>query len=279
MASRLRKQIVIGFIYIFGFLFISALIWRIFIFSPPPKIVCGDGICSEPRESFATCPQDCPAAIVFQELSVLETRAIQIGEDEEFLYDLSGKISNPNAQGGLARFQYRFIVKDEKGAEIFSKEGSSFIMPGEQKYILIFDQKSPRKIHTVELKILEADSWLTLKKYFEVPLSVRNLSYELSSDKKEIKVTGLVMNGSDFDFREVDVNIIAIDTQNRVVGISHTFAGALLSQEKREFILPNIPLSLDFSGEIQRVIAHPEVNYLSMENYLKKNLEEERALR
>src|SRR4030042_4522578 len=76
----------------------------------------------------AKCEEIPPA----ENLQVVEKAVVSAGEDK---YDVLAKVSNPNSQLRAAKFDYAFELHDGAGKIILRSDGSSFVLPGQTKYI------------------------------------------------------------------------------------------------------------------------------------------------
>jgi len=187
---------------------------------------------------------------------VKELKDLVVGRTEILIYDddsmdLIGRVYNPNPNYGLKEFSYKFIIYGPNN-ETFEKEGKSFILPLENKYIIETNLKIPNfQIKNYELKInYEKTSWQKLE--IEIP-KITLLSYEISEDKFK----GDIVNESTIDLPEVILNFIFRDINGDIVGTSKITIFNLKGLEKREVSFTNLP---KFVGEVHEVILYPEIN-------------------
>ncbi|PIZ55999.1 hypothetical protein COY23_03640 [bacterium (Candidatus Torokbacteria) CG_4_10_14_0_2_um_filter_35_8] len=181
--------------------------------------------------------------------------------ENEDRYDLVAKVENPNELLGFSDFSYIFKVLDEQDELLLEKEGRSFILPKESKYLIELGISLDKKPKRVKLEIIPG-IWQELKAYKTPSFIVLNQRYNIE-DKRTV-LSGLLQNNSLFSFAKVSVNAILLGSGNKVVGVNRTFAGQLLSGEERyiEFLWRG-KLSEDVDIELK-----VEVNVFQSESYM-----------
>ena len=135
--ERFFKKFFILAVFIFGLLIVSLALY--FIFKEKPS--CQDGILNQ-NEERTDCGGPCLPCSERLEVRDLETVSVEWSVDLAKKIDILGKITNPNLLVGLEKFDFRFVLRDEVGEEIFSTDWQTgFILPKETKGVLA-DRKS-----------------------------------------------------------------------------------------------------------------------------------------
>lgn len=264
MGKRILKQI---FVFSFYFSILVIIIfgaWYLFI--REKKIdICGDGTCG-PTESFSSCPADCPALTIWENLEVIDKIIVPARAN---IYDSAILIKNPNGAGGIKDLGYRIEFLGVGGNTIAFREGKTFVLPGDTKYVFELGIESPEEIKDLRVSFKDVE-WQKLKSeiYREPDIIVKNKVFTFDAEKNEYRLIGRVENTSPFDFKEVFVQAFLQDEGGKTIGLNSTVQGALLSSEEREF---------DFSwtndeikGEVKNQVVKAEVNVFDSDTFMKR---------
>lgn len=270
MTKRGLKRIFVFSFYFSIFLILSASFWYLFVREKPKADVCGDQVCGK-SESFSSCPSDCAAAQIWENLEVLDKIIVPIQEN---VYDTAFSIKNPNGAGGVKDLQYRIEFLGENKGEVAFREGRTFILPGDTKHVMELNIESPEKI--TDLKVSFRDfSWQKLKSdiYREPEIKIKNKIFTFDTERNEYRLIGRVENSSPFDFKEVFVQVFLLDESGKVMAMNYTVQGALLSMEEREFIFSWS--KNEISGAIRSERVKGEVNVFDSETFMRRYGEEQ----
>ncbi len=134
MPRRLRKQILYGAFYLLVLALIGFGIYFLF-FKPAPS--CYDGIKNQ-DEVEVDCGGVCSGVCSTIKIKPLESvgQILILHPDEEHM-SIFAQINNPNLDYAAKSFAYNFSLYDSSDTVVKSFRGSSFIYPGEAKYILV----------------------------------------------------------------------------------------------------------------------------------------------
>src|SRR3989339_2149743 len=143
--TRLAKQIIIAIIFFlilaaFGFL----VYWNIL-----PNPSCFDNIQNQNEEGIdcgGPC-QSCEAAAL-KNLEIIWVKSLYVKDN---FYDLAARIKNPNQNYGSGRIVYHFKLYDSNNNLINEREGADYILPNQNKYLIVSKVESPRPIEKIEL--------------------------------------------------------------------------------------------------------------------------------
>ncbi len=239
MASRKSKQVFYGIFYL---AILAAIVYGGYlIFRPAPS--CFDNIQNE-GETGVDCGGPCaPCTFNLAPLQV-------IGQVKILPLDSSGisllaQIQNSNSGFGALTFDYVFTVYNNKGIEVASSSGGSYIYPGKTKYILVpnIQVVSVNNLGYAELA-LSNPNWQPADNF-------KNFSVQIQSQKTATttlgaKVSGYLFNNSGFLINQADVLAVFYDTSGLVVGVSQTEINNLS-------LLQSIPFT----------VSHPEIKNLN----------------
>jgi hypothetical protein len=245
------------------------LISRRFVEEP----TCFDGIKNQAEEAIdcgGPC-QKCPEKARAKDIIVQEDDYYVIYGGEN-LYDFVIKIKNPNSRYGARNFKYTVELKNDLGEVVASREGESFILPTEEKYLIEVGLESRENIALATVSIGEID-WVNFVD-FEVPkINIHNQKFGLiSGGKNYAEAFGLMINESPFDFNKIEINVIIRDGRNIPVAVNKTEMRTINSGEEREFKL-HWPSEFPGGEYMETVEMEAEVNVFDSLNFMKKYLE------
>jgi hypothetical protein len=266
MGYRLRKQLTVIFIILFVLGLIGFIIyWQNYRTLP----TCFDKIQNQEEES-ADCGGPCISCerLTIKDVQVEWAKFLLLQENQ---YDLIAKIVNPNPNFGLAQINYTFKLYNSSGEEIKEQNGSSFILPGEEKYLIEGGMAVQDVPGGVDLVIEKAD--ITDWQKFNADYSLPNI-YILNKEFKPVdnqpgvsQASGLIRNDSAFDFDKIIVSIVLFDGSGQIIGVNKTQANTVLAGEQRYFsALWYTPIS----GQVASVEMQADTNLLSDENFISK---------
>jgi hypothetical protein len=226
-----RTNIIIGFVVLFG------VLGYIFFYLTAPAPTCFDKKQNQAEKGIdcgGTCAP-CQAAQQAQDIVIKEV-AVALGGNDT--YDVAAKIVNPNNTLGSASFNYTFELKDSSGNVISTREGNSFILPADSKYIgelgLNFDKGSVPA--SVDLVIGEV-KWEELKNIGKPQIGVYNKNVGEDAATKGIEADGVIRNESGYDLGKISVVVILRSESGDIVGIHKTEKNSVRIKEERDFRL------------------------------------------
>jgi hypothetical protein len=271
MEKNIQKRLIIGFIYLIFFL---AVFWFLYsLFAPKPT--CTDGIKNQNEEDVdcgGICALKCEKNIA-KEFIIGETGLVESSSVGE--YDFYGLVSNPNNVFGSKSFSYQIKFKDENGAIIAEKQGSSFILPGDKKYIIVNNIKLDRSPTSIDFSVSDSQ-WVELDDLYEKPdLKVANKNYaEIGSGIGFSQVSGLLQNRSPFDFALIRIKVILRDPTGKIIALNATEMRTVNAGEDRDYRVfwPN-----RFSGEVGSVENQIEVNVFDSEAFARRYFKPEKS--
>jgi hypothetical protein len=273
---RLIKQILYGGLYL-GIIagIVYALIFR--VLSPPS---CSDGIRNQGEEGI-DCGGPCPSCEIRTLAKIRVLQTVFFIHPQEGTIDLGAELKNPNLSWGVRDFNYAFILRDANGAELSRLSGTSFILPGETRWIIrpggtkdfpLVRLPAGGKVAKVEIEIapINVHNWQKLRQFAkEASLVTKNLRYQIVTPPRVgfAELKGEVENRSAFLVDQVEVNAVLRAADNTIVAIGQTMLRTLRPGETRAF---TIAWYKPFPGEVTRVEAWSHANFLNDATFVKQ---------
>ena len=264
MERTQRKKIVIILIYLAVFSLIISGLYSIF----KPKPSCFDGIQNQNEKGLdcgGICQKVCDE-IKAQDLIVKESALIPSGVVGK--YDFYVKIFNPNAVFGGRSIAYEIKFNDATGNAITAKQGSSFILPGEEKYIIENNVELSSEPISQIFKIVSVD-WARFDDYYEKPdIQIVNKNYsEVSDGIGFANAQGLLRNRSSFDFDSIKIQVILKDLDGKILALNSTEMKTIRAGEDRDF---KVFWPSSFPGIVSSMEVQAEVNVFNSDSFLRK---------
>jgi hypothetical protein len=254
--KRSAKRGIIIFIYLIIFSLIGFFVYYIIT----PQSNCFDGKKNQGEKGVdcgGPCTVACEEELIVEEIEVLEKYFVHGRGDN---YDLMAKIDNPNNRYGAAKFSYRFDLVDKLGNSLGKREGISFILPGESKYVMELNLNSVESPYSASFEILNIE-WEEFIGYEEPKLGIYNKNYHEESGKSE--VFGLLKNESYFDFNAIEIYIILRDENGDPVAIGTNEMNTVYSQQERDF---RVFWPYNFNSEVKDVEIRAEADVFDPNN-------------
>jgi len=267
--SRTIKRLIIITIYLllFGGIFLFFYSLR-----DAPVPTCFDGVRNQ-GEKHTDCGGPCNACVEdfsdAKDLTIIEKNFVPAVTGS---YDVVVRVKNPNPSYGSGSFDYTVSLHDASGGILGSRTGEGFILPTEEKYIVVPNVKASTKPASVKVAIKDPQ-WSRFTDYEKPELHIYNKRYNpVSSGPGFSEAFGLLRNESPFDFRDVQIYVILKDKGGTVVAAHKTQFNTLDAAEERDF---RLLWPQSFSGEVDLedgVIMEAEADVFNSENFVKKYL-------
>lgn len=263
--QRMIKRIVIILIYLLIFSAVGFLVHYVFLRIPP---TCLDGLQNQ-KETGVDCGGPCSACVEIPQVEnarVTEKEMIQAGAAK---YDALVKIENPNPLYGVANFEYSFDFLDEGGKIVFQSKGTSFLLPAEQKYLLVFNVPAEPKPATFEFRI-KAFNWKKFSGYEEPALPIFEKEFNFTSGGSSFaELRAKFQNRSDYDFRRITTKAVIRNSAGKPLAVNETNSNDVRVNEEREVIF-SWPDSFEQDIDVSRIEIEAEANVFDAENFMKK---------
>lgn len=249
MDGRLQKQLIIGLVFL---LILSGIGYGIYL-GLAPKISCTDGIQNGKEEGIdcgtLACGKVCEPAIM--PIKIISSQFLQVGPGD---YDFVAQLNNPNVFYGATRMEYT----------LGSNFGSSYILPGQTKWLVLTALKIPNGVEGVQLVIKNAQ-WEKLDMPDNaVNFVLRRKDYHLI--QKGSALEAVLYNDSNFDFDKIDVAVILFDDEGKIIGVNKTDIRTLVSKSERGF---NVVWPFALPGNAVRQDVEAATNLFENSNFIK----------
>lgn len=246
-AKRLRKQVTYAVIY--------GIFWLVII-GVPIMLIAEPG---SPRPTPTPAPTVTPQPISIQSVDVIQ---------HERAVDVVARLHNPNARTGIVHYPVSFILFNNAGVEVHRQTVASHILPGSLQYITALNIPVEGPISRVTLETPESPKYANVPPNIPLPsfsTFLRERTARSVGGQNITEQKGVVTNSSSLDWQYVEVTALALDANDRPVGVGTTFVGRLTSGEQREFTV-----QWPTSGEpIARVVTLATTNIFKEDNIIR----------
>lgn len=234
MDYKLKRQLIFSAVLITVIAAVSFAGYQIF----RPSASCSDGVQNQGEEKVDCGGPSCAACKVirFSDVEVLSYHSFFAGG----AYDAVAQVRNQNTQHGTRTFSYTFHFYDEQKNVIAEKQGITYLLAGQTRYIVEnnIDTKKPAAFVTFTVDSFGA--WEPQEKLTgQVVLPIFSKKYERVgvAEAGFAKVNGTVENQSDHTFASVDINVILVDKNKNPIATGKTELDNVRFHEDRAFVV------------------------------------------
>ena len=262
MTRYLRKQIII--VIVFLLIVATVVVGSYFIFRPKSKATCIDGIKNQGEEK-VDCGGLCnPCEKQREPLEIIYQKVIPITENN---FDLVIEVRNPNNNWGAKSVGYALNIYSEQDENIASKQGSFYIIPQEDKYIVEPKISLSEKPGKVEFKIINT-SWERLSGFRDLALRIKDKKIQTGGEV-QTKVSGVITNNTNYDLNKVELVGVIFGANNEIIAAGKTEVNTLLRGENRYFEI-NWPNQINEEVVSYEIKAYTDVfspdNFINIQN-------------
>ena len=264
---RDAKRFLIGFVYLAMVIALGVFVYFSFIKAPE---TCSDGKKNQNESGVdcdGVCTNACKENIIGQAFEIQEVAFVPGGEG---VYDVLGKIYNPNDEIGASVFHYTFELKDQSGKVLVEREGESFILPQETKSLIELNLPFAEVPFSATLRISEI-GWERFSGYQSKPtISIYQRRYDqISSGVGFGEAYGLVVNESPYDFRTISVKVVLRDASGKPLAFNMTQMNTVNAKEERDF---RLVWPTAFPGVVSQVEMEADADIYHSDNFLRQYL-------
>ena len=232
MNKRSTKKIIIALVFFFA---IAAISWGVISltkYEPQVKETCYDGKQNQKEEGV-----DCggPCAVECNKIDILSVKYIYI---KDGFYSTVAEVRNLDQNQGADNIPYVFELLNSAGKVVGKKNGSTFILPNQKKYIVEPRLESSQNVSRARLSFRDsAVSWQRVDEKFQSPfLVIRDKEYRLLvGEPGYSQATGVVINKSNIGFDVVEAKVVLFDTEGEIIGVNSTEINTLIPEQERYF--------------------------------------------
>jgi len=265
MGYRLRKQIIIGIIFILILVLIGTGVYFAWFKQVP---TCTDGIKNQGEEN-VDCGGLC-LSCEYRTIKDIEVQLVKFLPLKENRYDLMAKTSNPNSNYGLQKIKYVFKLYGAAGNLLKEQTGSNFILPKQNKYLVEGSVAADGAVARVEFSIEKPDitEWQKLKEGYNLDLYIQDRQFKSSDDLFDAaQASGVIKNNSNFDFNTVYVSVILFNESKEIVGVNKTEAQTIPAGGERYF---SVSWPASFGADVKSFDMQVDTNLFSDANFMRQ---------
>jgi|SRR5579872_1201289 len=174
-----------------------------------------------------------PATLVTLPVSIIESKILPVSGNGYSAYAL---IKNQNKNLVTPELTYTFNFYDASGAQIGSSQGTDFLLPGQQKYLIV-----PNIILNsipAQLKVVIADPvWQNRIQSPSVPITNGVPTYSDQADPPGFAINSSFRNDSNYTLATVVVKGIVFDNSNSVIAVTSHIENTVSPEQTRDFHL------------------------------------------
>lgn len=149
------------------------------------------------------------------------------------VYSVVASVQNPNGDISVHRLSYQFAIRDKSGQIIRRFPDETFLLPGENKFLVLPRLQMPEAPQSAEL-IIGKIRWTIRLPPAQAHLEVQQKNFGLAPEGNFF-VEGLVKNLQGFAIGQVEVLILVFDRARKVTAVNETLLTQLLPFENRYF--------------------------------------------
>ena len=182
--------------------------------------------------------------------------------------DIALQVRNPNSNHGAEEMNYTLsFMKGGKAIKEF--DDSSYILPGEEKYIVLLNQDSGGSFDNIKMDI-NSVAWQELSEFFTLDLDVFDIRLERlpSENTFYARLRAFVKNNSIFGLTDIRVAGLLFDASGELIAVGRTSIQTVLEGEMREVEMfwPNqVPLD-----EVATTEVRAYSNVLKNDNFVRE---------
>jgi len=251
MQSSIVKQFIYAVFYIVLF---SSIGYGAYFFILQGEPTCFDGRKNQ-NEVEIDCGGSCELCAI-RNLLPIEASQIFIIEHDEALYSLVLELKNPNVTFGSPSFGYSIRFFDENNAVVSTLEKSSFIYPGEIKFIVESNIRPNKPFQRAEVLIHNV-FWRQGMDFSIPKFQLRSIETEYDVENNRVFVKGIFMNQNSFPLARVTLNAL-FNLEGISNAASKTLIQSLAPSEERAFQI-TLPLPKDAQFTQDNVFLYAEV--------------------
>lgn len=252
MDGRIRKQLVIGFVFA---LILSGSGYGVFYKFFSVQVTCFDKIQNGKEDGVDCGALACGMACepVIMPINIISSQFFKVGQGD---YDFVAQLSNPNTSYGASRVDY--------SVDAFGYYGSTYILPGQTKWLVLTSLRSSINVGDAKLIINNAQ-WEKL----DMPSNVVNFVLRRKDHhptQTGTKLDAVMYNDSNYDFDKIDVVVILFDNEGGIIGVGKTDIRTFVSRSERGF---NVAWPFALPGTATRQDIEATTNLFENSNFIK----------
>ena len=249
MSWRAKQQFKY-FSFIVGAVLLVLSAGLLFIFSRP-------GTCSDGKQNNGELGIDCGGSctrLCPSEVSDVIVHWARSFPARDGFYDAVAFVENPNFNAGVKKFSYTFKLYDAKNILVGTREGSTFLNPGDRFLVYENGIKAEGGSRMPQRTFFEAEGdlvWENAVSSRENEVVVRETRFEAARVGGLPRVVTLLTNQGTRDIRDLEVVVLLFDEEENVIEASKTIAGSLDAGEAKGVTLLLSPGTRDAPARME----------------------------
>ena len=142
------------------------------------------------------------------------------------------EITNPHVQYGAPEVNYELTLFGEDGIEVLKENGVFYLLPIQEKFLILTALKTDGSANRAELKIKSA-IWQKLESLEGLNLIVKREKFSVEGSSSSLEA--VIFNDSDFDFGVVEAQVLLLDSRENAVAVNRTDIRTFVSKTERYF--------------------------------------------
>ena len=219
---------------IFSLLFVIIILIGIFGYFVFPKLS-PIPTCTDNRKNQGEFDVDCGGPCAPCELrnakpvEIFWARMVSVRKNS---YDAAAYIQNSNTLLSSVKLEYEFTLFDDLGL-VARKTGTTFIYPQEDLYVIEANITTSREPRRVKFKVTNVVWQFKQELRPNVAIEKREYRVVAENSSRQGIIETTVLNRSPYDFREVEVRVVALDSDENLLGVDKLIADDFLSGSSR----------------------------------------------
>ncbi|MFC1640525.1 FxLYD domain-containing protein [Patescibacteria group bacterium] len=200
--------------------------------------------------------------ITFEDVDFSKADVVEM---QERIYDVVFRIENRDPDWGLFKIDYIVNLNDSSGEILKSQLGTSYVLPGTTATVIESNMSTSKEAVSAEI-LFDGGEFRSSLADEPVQLEIREPRFTPQNAEGRAEFIASVENDSNYDLDSVDVKVLILDQQGKVVSTNFTQVNTLTTDEKREFTMRwSEGFASDVSFEIEAT-----TNVMDRKNLLRK---------
>ncbi len=201
------------------------------------------------------------AHIETRNVSVTEVTILPVTANQ---YTAYFQVTNPNLDLGAVNVPYTVDFYNENKEQIYSANGTFYIIPDQKKYVVVPRIDSTEEIAKAEVKLGDV-KWQKKPDLPKVEFKTPNpeIFDQDITTVSQLTVEGSIINDSEYKIKKTSIVLLVYGKTNRIVGINVREERDIVAFGRRAYkqTWPNLS-----SSDISRVEVYTDVNILDKSN-------------
>ena len=150
-------------------------------------------------------------------------------------YGAALQITNPNIDLSLAAADYKFSFKNAQGQEVYSETGKLFLLPNDQKYVVVPRFTSPDVPAQAEFAFTAPLHWQKKASIPTVDLQANQPNTYNQILPPAFVAEGNYYNNSPYQLKQVRLTFVVFNSQSQIVGVSRRDDFTVAPYERRSY--------------------------------------------